>query len=342
MSRTEGVTVLATVEPKAADALGAPPEAADSASAQPVAAETLAQAREFLRGAKAENTRRAYRADWAHFSTWCERRGREALPASAETLVYYLTELAATHTAASLTRRISAISQAHQAASFASPTRETPVRAVMSGIRRLKGTAAKSKRPVLVADLERMLTGLPDTLLGCRDRALLLVGFAGAFRRSELVALDWEDIEAGKEGLTIVVRRSKTDQEGQGRKVGIPYGRQAAHCPVRALETWRDAAGGNCGPVFRPVDRHGNLGPARLSDRAVARIVKRALPEDGYERAQYAGHSLRAGLATAAALGGASERSIMNQTGHRSLATVRRYIRDGSLFQENAVSKTGL
>jgi len=317
------------------------PEAAHHAVARPVPADTLSQAREFLRSAKAENTRRAYRADWAHFASWCQRRGREVLPASAETLIFYLTELAATHTAASLTRRISAISQAHQAAGFSSPTREAAVRGVMSGIRRAKGTAAKSKKPVLVADLECMLAGLPDNLLGCRDRALLLAGFAGAFRRSELVALDWEDIEFGKEGLVITVRRSKTDPEGQGRKIGIPYGRKSAHCPVRALETWRDAAGSDCGPVFRPVDRHGNLGQARLSDKAVARIVKRRLPAD-YDSAQYAGHSLRAGLATAAALGGASERSIMNQTGHRSLATVRRYIREGSLFQENAVSKTGL
>jgi integrase len=308
----------------------------------PVAAETWDQARDFLRAAKAENTRRAYHADWAHFSGWCRAQGRETLPAAADTLVFYLTELARTHKVATLTRRVSAISQAHQAAGYASPTAESAVRAVMAGIRRSKGTAPLSKKPVLVSDLERMLAGLPDKFIGCRDRALLLVGFAGAFRRSELVALNWEDIETGKEGLTITVRRSKTDQEGQGRKIGIPYGRQAAHCPVRALETWRDAAGGDQGPVFRPVDRHGNPGHARLSDRAVARIVKRTLPGDGYDPRQYAGHSLRAGLATAAAQGGASERSIMNQTGHRSLGTVRRYIREGSLFQENAVSKTGL
>ncbi len=334
MSGTESAA-----QAQVADTIGAHTEIA--ASVRPVAAETLAQAREFLRSAKAENTRRSYRADWSHFSAWCEWRGREALPASAETLVFYLTELAATHTAASLTRRISGISQAHQAAGFASPTREAAVRAVMAGIRRSKGTAAKSKKPVLVDDLERMLAGLPDNLLGCRDRALLLVGFAGAFRRSELVALDWEDIEFGKEGLTITVRRSKTDPEGQGRKIGVPYGRTSAHCPVRALEAWRDAAGADRGAVFRPIDRHHNLGRARLSDKAVARIVKRALPA-GYDGTQYAGHSLRAGLATAAAMGGASERSIMNQTGHRSLTTVRRYIREGSLFQENAVSKTGL
>lgn len=300
------------------------------------------QARDFLRQAKAGNTRRAYRADWAHFSGWCANHNRPSLPAAPETLVFYLTELAQTHKPASLTRRLSAISQAHQVADLDSPTRAAPVRALMAGIRRARGTAAEGKKPLLVPELKAMLETLPDNLLGLRDRALLLVGFAGAFRRSELVGLDWEDIEFGKEGLSVVIRRSKTDPEGQGRKIGIPYGSHAAQCPVRALAAWRDQARGDQRPVFRPLDRYGNLGLKRLSDRAVARIVKRTIAATGADPAGYAGHSLRAGLATAAALGGASERAIMNQTGHRSLVTVRRYIREGSLFQENAVSKTGL
>jgi site-specific recombinase XerD len=304
--------------------------------------ETMAQAREYLRAAKSDNTLRAYRADWKHFSAWCQARGREALPASPETVAFYLTELARTHKVASLTRRISAISQAHQAAGQASPAQEVAVRTLMAGIRRSHRTSVTTKKPVLVPDLARMLACLPDNLLGHRDRALLLAGFAGAFRRSELVALDWEDIDFGVEGLTLTLRRSKTDQEGQGRKIGIPYARQPGLCPVAALARWRDLAGGDHGPVFRPLDRHGTVFPARLSDKAVARIVKRAIAATGANPTPYAGHSLRAGLATAAALGGASERSIMLQTGHRSLPILRRYIRDGSLFQENAVSKTGL
>jgi len=302
----------------------------------------FAEAREYVRQAKAENTLRAYRADWRDFEHWCCGQGREALPASTETVALYLTELARTRRVATLTRRLSAISQAHQLAGCESPTQSATVRAVMSGIRRTKGTAAEGKKPVLVDDLKTMVDALPGTLIGVRDRALLLVGFAGAFRRSELVSLDWHDIEFQTEGLTITLRRSKTDQEGQGRKVGIPYGRQSSHCPVRALEAWRAAAGNDHGPVFVPIDRHQNIGLRRLSDKAVARIVKRTLPRDTHDAAQYAGHSLRAGLATAAALGGASERAIMNQTGHRSFATVRRYIRNGSLFQENAAAKTGL
>ncbi len=235
-----------------------------------------------------------------------------------------------------------AISQAHQAAGCEPPTRVPAVRALMAGIRRAKGTAAAAKRPVLTADLKRMIETLPDTLRGTRDRALLLVGFAGAFRRSELVALDWQDVIFGAEGLTLTLRRSKTDPEGQGRKIGVPLGSRKEHCPARALEAWRDLAGGDAGPVFCPIRRDGSVVRRRLSDRAVARVVKRTAMAAGYDPALYAGHSLRAGLATAAAMGGASERSIMNQTGHRSLATLRRYIREGSLFLENAAAKTGL
>jgi integrase len=211
----------------------------------------------------------------------------------------------------------------------------------MAGIRRVKSTAPRQKKPVLVADLARMLAALPGDLGGVRDRALLLVGFAGAFRRSELVALDWADVEFAKEGLVLRIRRSKTDPEGQGRKIAIPYGRSDL-CPVRALAAWRDQAAGDAGPVFRPVDRHGNVGRTRLSDRAVARVVQRACRSCGMEGEEFAGHSLRAGFATAAAAGGASERAIMRQTGHRSLPTLRRYIREGSLFTENAVRHSGL
>lgn len=311
-------------------------------AALPAPLETLEEARAYLRLARSANTRRAYRADWAGFSAWCEERGRESLPADPETLILYLTELARTYKAATLTRRLSAISQAHQAAGCASPTEVAAVRGVMAGIRRAKGTAAGAKQPVLIGDLKAMLAALPENLLGIRDRALLLVGFAGAFRRSELVALDWDDVEFTKDGLAVTIRRSKTDQAAEGRKIGIPYGHEAAACPFRALEAWRDRAGGDHGPVFRPLDRHGNALPGRLSDKGVARVVKRSVAASGGDPARFAGHSLRAGLATAAALGGASERSIMNQTGHRSLAILRRYIRDGSLFQENAVAKTGL
>jgi integrase len=307
-----------------------------------VPAVLLDQAREFLRRARSANTRRAYAADWRDFAAWCGGHGAAALPAAPETVTLYLAARAATCRVSTLSRRVTAISQAHLAAGFDSPAQAAVVRTVMKGIRREKGSVAAAKKPLLVEDLRVMVALQPGSLRGLRDRALLLVGFAGAFRRSELVALDWEDVEFTRAGLAVRIRRSKTDPEGQGRRVGIPHGRVSACCPVRALEAWRDEAGGDRGPVFHPVDRHGNLLPARLSDKAVARIVKRAVAAAGTDPADYAGHSLRAGFATAAAMGGASERAIMNQTGHRSLVVARRYIREGSLFRDNAFEKTGL
>jgi integrase len=168
-----------------------------------------------------------------------------------------------------------------------------------------------------------------------------LTGFAGAFRRSELVALDFEDVRSSSDGLVVTLRRSKTDQEGEGRKIGIPYGSNPETCPVRSLKAWLEAAAIESGALFRSITRHGKI-QGRLSGYAVALIVKKHVGAAGLEMAAYSGHSLRAGLATSAAIAGASERSIMAQTGHRSSAMVRRYIRDSSLFRENAAAKTGL
>jgi integrase len=179
-------------------------------------------------------------------------------------------------------------------------------------------------------------------MIGTRDRAIVLLGFAGAFRRSELVGLDTEDCAFGRDGLTVTLRRSKTDQEGQGRKIGIPYGSNPETCPVRVLQAWIGRAGITAGPLFRALNRHGQLQPGRLSGIDVARVVKKLAQRSGLDGAKYAGHSLRAGHATSAAIAGASERSIMNQTGHRSVQMVRRYIRDGSLFRENSAGKLGL
>jgi site-specific recombinase XerD len=176
------------------------------------------RANEFVNQAKAQNTVRAYQADWTHFERWCKAHSQSSLPASPETVALYLTDLAATRKTATITRRISSISQAHQIVGFEMPTKASQVRLVLAGIRRTKGTAAASKTPVLVEDLRRMVSKLPVNLLGVRDRALLLVGFAGAFRRSELVGLDVADVEITRDGLVVMLRRSKTDQEGEGRK----------------------------------------------------------------------------------------------------------------------------
>lgn len=306
--------------------------------------ELMAQAHQYIQESKAPETRRGYRIDWTHFSNWCNRQKRTALPATPETVALYLTDCAATAKPATLQRRLTSISQAHSAAGYSdSPTKTAIVRSVWQGIRREKGVAKQGKQPTLTQDIIRMVYALPnDTLLGIRDRALLLVGFSGAFRRSELVALMIKDIAYHDRGMTITIRRSKTDQEGEGHKVGIPFGNGPDTCPVTALQNWCQRAGIVEGVVFRAVDRHGHISPRALCSRTVADVVKRSVLKIGKDPAVFAGHSLRAGLATAAAMHGKSMTSIMKQTRHRSEAMVRVYIREGSLFRENAAEGIGL
>jgi len=300
------------------------------------------RARHYARESRAVNTRRAYRADWADFTTWCQEHGRTALPADSATVVLYLSDRADTLKTATLQRRLTAISQAHKAADLDTPTVDRAVRRVMTGIRRQNGTAQEGKAPAVTREIRAMVATLPPTLRGRRDRALLLLGFAGAFRRSELVALDVADVVPTDDGLIVRLRRSKTDQEGEGRQVGIPFGSRPDTCPVRAVRAWLAASGVGEGPLFRGIDPHGHLSRERLSDKTVARAVKNAAKAAGLAPARYAGHSLRAGLATAAAQAGVAERVIMAQTGHKSLPMVRKYIREGSLFTQNAAAEVGL
>jgi integrase len=301
------------------------------------------RARSYSANAKAASTRQAYGADWRHFSAWCARARVTSLPATPETVALYLAELAATHKTATIARRMAAIAAAHKARGLEPPTsmRYGAVASVWQGIKRTNGRAQNAKAPVLLADLRAMVQHLRPGRIGIRDHALLLVGFAGAFRRSELVALSFEDAEFTSDGVVINLRRSKTDQEAEGRKIGIPYGSNPETCPVRALKAWIETARITSGRLFRSVTRHGKIGSG-MSGYAVALMVKRYADAAGLNCAAYSGHSLRAGLATSAAIAGASERSIMNQTGHKSTAMVRRYIRDASLFRENAAAKVGL
>ena len=304
--------------------------------------ESRERARGYADEATAANTRRAYRADWRDFSAWCDRNHRAPLPALPETVAVYLAALAGHRKTSTIGRRLSAIAQAHRTAGLDSPTGEAAVRQVLAGIRRRHGTRQVGKEAAVTADVRAMAGTLGESLPGRRDRALLLLGFAGAFRRSELVALDANDVTSTRDGLVVAVRRGKTDQEGAGREVGIPYGSTPATCPVRAVADWLEQSGIVEGALFRPIDRHGTLRPRRLTDQSVALVVKRAALAAGLNPALYAGHSLRSGLATAAAQAGVSERAIMEQTGHKSLPVVRRYIRRGSLFTENAAAKVGL
>jgi len=199
------------------------------------------------------------------------------------------------------------------------PVKSSLMKLTWQGIKRAKGIAQVGKAPALVGDVRRMVATLPNNLLGMRDRALLLLGFAGAFRRSELVGPNIEDVAEVEEGLQVCVRKSKTDQEGEGELKGIPYGGQLKTCPVRNYKTWLQGSGITEGAIFRPVNRHGQLLPCRLTDRSVSRVVKRT-----------------------AAAAGKSEHSIMKQTGHRSVAMDRRYIREGTMFRDNAAANMGL
>jgi site-specific recombinase XerD len=301
------------------------------------------QVREFIRASKAENTLRGYQSDWRDFCTWTSAQGLPALPASPEHVAAYIAECARRLKPGTIQRRLNAIAEAHKAAGLESPTPTAIVRNTLKGIRRTLGTApAAQKAAALTVDIRAMVSAADAGLIGTRDRALVLLGFAGAFRRSELIGLDVADLEFNHDGLTVSLRRSKTDQEGAGRKIGIPYGANPETCPVRNVQRWTEEAGVTAGPLFRSINRHGHMQPAGLSGIDVARIVKKLAERAGLDPAKYAGHSLRAGHATAAAIAGASERSIMNQTGHRSVQMVRRYIRDGNLFRENSAGKLGL
>jgi integrase len=304
----------------------------------------VTQAEASFRAARAKATLRAYEHDWKQFRSWCDGNRLLPLPASPEAVILYSTDLIKNRRQSlnTLSRRLAAISQMHQQSGFESPTRTWAVKQFLGGLRREVGVEPSRKRPLLVADLREILPALPNSLLGVRDRALLLLGFTGGFRRSELVALNVEDLEETTEGLIVSIRRSKTDQQGEGRKVGVPQGAEQGTCPRWAVQQWRAAANIHAGAIFRVMNRHGQVFEKRLSAEAVGIVVKRYVHRLGYDPSRFGGHSLRAGLATSAAAAGKSERAIMNQTGHRSVTTLRRYIRDGNLFRDNAAEGLGL
>lgn len=287
---------------------------------------------EFIQDSLATNTRRAYASDLRKFKDW-----GGVLPATDRMIAAYLADHAFSRAPATLTRWLTSLSKAHRAAGLDDPTGSELVVATLRGIRRRRGHASDQAKPLLRDDLFAVLDSLGSGMKDIRDRALLLVGFAGGFRRSELVALDIADIEPDRQGLIITIRRSKTDQYGEGRRIGIPHGR-SRHCPVKTLEAWLEASGITEGPVFRRVNRHGHVLNQRLSGEAVSIVLQQRLRDIGYDPAGYSGHSLRAGFATSAAQAGASSWKIRQQTGHASDAMLARYIRDGELFVENAVS----
>jgi len=311
------------------------------------------KARDYMLRSRTGNTRRAYGADWRDFAAWCADAGLEALPAGSETVGLYLAARASTHRPATLDRRLVAITAAHRAAGYGLDTRHATIRETLAGIKRTHGTAQTGKAPAVAADIRAMVEAQPDGLLGCRNRALILLGFDSACRRSELEALDVEDVALTHDGIVLTLHRSKTDQAGAGRQIGVPYRSNPAMCTVRAVQDWIEAAGISTGALFREigpggqlvatyVDALGRRRGERLSGKSIALVVKAAARAAGLDPVRYGGHSLRAGFATAAAQAGAAERSIMQQTGHKSLPMVRRYIRLGNLFSDNAAALISL
>jgi site-specific recombinase XerD len=320
----------------------------------PLPPELLVQVAGYAAAARAKTTRLAGGSDWEHFRRWCDERGRHPLPATAETVAAYLSAFAGTLATSTLSRRRTVIRIAHAAAGLDSPTEHPGAREVWSGIRRGHGTAAAAKTALWTADLARLIATLPTTpstirdpaepgvLLGVRDRALLLLGFAGALRRSELSALDIDDVIDDPHGLVVRIGRSKTDQDRTGVVVGVPFGHQPALCPVRAVHAWRTALAATLGldedalvgPLFRPA--------TRLSPAAIRLVVQRRCTAAGLDPRRYAAHSLRSGFATQASANGAAERDVMRHGRWRSVAVARGYVQRGNLFTDNAAGRLGL
>jgi len=302
----------------------------------------VARAKDYIADSVADNTKRGYASDFRQFCGWCQSSGFQSLPADPATLAAYFSAMADSGKKPStIDRARAAIKMAHETAGAADPTSHKHVKLTLKGIRRTVGTAKAKKSPILATDVRAMAASFPAGLIGVRDRALILVGFAGAFRRSEVAGIAVEHIEHTTEGIKVFLPKSKTDQEGQGRYVGIKRGANPATCPVRALAAWCEAAGIASGPIFRRVDRHGKVGES-ITPQSVALVVKRASLAAGLDSAKYSGHSLRAGFVTQGALNGASETNIMRQTGHTSHATVRGYIRIANIFKDNVSGMLGL
>lgn len=285
----------------------------------------------YVKAGIARNTKRAYASDLAHFKSW-----GGMIPASPNQIAVYIAHYAPTLRRATLVRRLAAISKAHRVIGVPSPTSNELVRATINGIGRFHGAAQHQVKALVRDELFQVLDAIGQTAKDARDRALLLIGFAGGFRRSELIGLDVSDLEQVREGVLLTLRRSKTDQQSTGRKIGIPYGR-TRHCPVNAIQKWMEAGVVQEGPIFRSVSRHGAVSESRLSPEAVSLIVKRRVCAVGIRSDDYSGHSLRAGFATSAVQAGVATWKIRAQTGHASDAMLMRYVRRGELFSDNAV-----
>ena len=297
-----------------------------------------------LQSSKATNTVRAYKSDFKDFCLFCAQNGFKSLPSDPKIVSLYLTYLSTKDNKMStLKRRLVSIGVIHKLKGYYLDTKHPSIKENIMGIKRRKGSIQKGKKPILINDLKLIVDVIDqqknEDIKKLRDRSIILIGFSGGFRRNEIVALDFEDLDFVSEGLKIDIKRSKTDQFGEGSKKALPYFDNSQYCPVVSLQKWIKISKINSGSLFRRFSKGSKLSENRLTDQTVALLIKTYLQLAGIDSKKYSGHSLRSGFATSAAESGAEERSIMTMTGHKSTEMVRRYIKEANLFKNNALNK---
>jgi len=297
-----------------------------------------------LQNSKANNTVRAYKSDFNDFELFCAQNELKSLPSEPKIVSLYLTYLSTKDVKMStLKRRLVSIGVVHKLKGYYLDTKHPSIIENIMGIKRRKGSIQKGKKPLLINNLKEVINVIDkekiEEIKKLRDRSIILIGFSGGFRRNEIVSLDYEDLDFVQEGLKISLKRSKTDQFGEGTIKGLPYFDNSQYCPVVSIRKWIEISKINSGPLFRRFTKGSKLSDSRLSDQTVALLIKDYLKIAGIESRNYSGHSLRSGFATSAAESGAEERSIMAMTGHKSTEMVRRYIKEANLFKDNALNK---
>jgi len=297
-----------------------------------------------LRNSKANNTIRAYKSDFKDFGAFCAKNGFKSLPTEPKIISLYLTQLSMKDAKMStLRRRLVSIGVIHKLKGLYLDTKHPIIIENLMGISRKKGNYQRGKKPILINQLKAIINVIDNAktkeIKRVRDKTIILIGFSGGFRRVELVSIDHEDLEFVPEGVKIIIRRSKTDQFGEGMIKGLPYFSNQTYCPVLHLKKWLELSNIISGPIFRKFNKGFNLSDNRLTDQSVALLLKSYLTEAGIENKNYSGHSLRSGFATVSAESGADERSIMAMTGHKTTQMVRRYIKEANLFKNNALNK---
>ena len=296
-----------------------------------------------LKNSKANNTLRAYKSDFKDFGAFCAKHGLNSLPTEPKIVSLYLTHLSKNAKISTLRRRLVSINMVHKLKGHYLDTKHPIIVENLMGIRRAIGSIQKGKKPLLINYLKSIINIINEQKTGeikkLRDKSLILIGFGGGFRRTELISIDHEDLEFVPEGLKITIKRSKTDQYGEGMIKGLPYFNNETYCPIMNLKKWLKISKIKSGPIFRRFSKGSLLTDKRLTDQSVVLLIKQYLNLAGIENKNFAGHSLRSGFATVAAEFGADERSIMAMTGHKTTEMVRRYIRETNIFKNNALNK---